>query len=80
MVSGARLVIESTTRLDRVPSAVIVDRTTPVKLPAIEASALHGLSEETYQNYQPGQRLADTLAKVQAIVRARRELGSATSE
>ncbi len=42
--------------------------------------AIHGLSEETYRNYQPRHRLADVLDKLAAILDARQRLGSRTPE
>ncbi|HUW30463.1 MAG TPA: radical SAM protein [Planctomycetota bacterium] len=42
--------------------------------------ALHGLSEETYRNYQPRHRFVDVINKVKAVCETKRRLGSQTPE
>ncbi|MCC7146461.1 MAG: SPASM domain-containing protein [Phycisphaeraceae bacterium] len=40
--------------------------------------SIHGASQATFEQYQPGKHLPQTLDKVRAIVEARRRLGSST--
>jgi radical SAM protein with 4Fe4S-binding SPASM domain len=40
--------------------------------------SLHGVTQETYEKYQPGKDLAGTLEKIRAIVETKRKLGSRT--
>jgi MoaA/NifB/PqqE/SkfB family radical SAM enzyme len=40
--------------------------------------SLHGASQKTYEIYQPGKRLDESLAKIRAIQETKRRLGSAT--
>ncbi len=42
--------------------------------------SLHGASQETYEKYQPGKSLKDSIEKIKAIVEARDRLGSKTPE
>ena len=40
--------------------------------------SLHGASQETYEQYQPGKQLDGSIEKIKAIVAAKQRLGSAT--
>lgn len=42
--------------------------------------SLHGASQETYEKYQPGKSLKDSIEKIKAIVETRDRLGSKTPE
>ena len=42
--------------------------------------SLHGATQETYEQYQPGKRLDDCIEKIREIIATRKRLGSATPQ